>query len=336
MVEGVNRQWTLAARPVGFPKESDFKLVESPVETPEKGEVLLKAEWLSLDPYMRGRMNSGSAGASGVETGGVMLGGVVGRVVDSRAAGFSPGDFALAATGWQEYGIAHVSSLRKLDPAQAPLSTAVGVAGMPGLTAYFGALDVCQPRPGDTFVVSAASGAVGAVAGQIALMAGCKVVGVAGTDEKIDYIVDELGFDGGINYKTQDVQTRLAEECPSGIDCYFDNVGGAVTDAVLDNLAAGARVAICGQISQYNLAAPEMGPRNLRSLLGNRARMQGFTVNNYAHRFPEGLARLTSWIRSGRLKYREHVVEGFEEMPRAFIGLLHGENFGKLLIKTAE
>jgi NADPH-dependent curcumin reductase CurA len=270
-----------------------------------------------------------------VDIGGVMQGTVVGRVIESKASGFAAGDYVLASTGWQEYAAAHTSTLRKLDPAVAPVSTALGVLGMPGLTAYFGVLDVIQPKPGDTFVVSAAGGAVGAAAGQIAKMAGCRVIGIAGTDEKIAYTVEELGFDAGINYKTENIAERLRALCPGGINCYFDNVGGTVTDTVLENLAPNARIGICGQISQYNLSKPELGPRNLSFILGKTSRMQGFLVFHYTNRYPEGLARLTEWVRNGALKYREDIVEGFENMPKALIGMMHGANFGKLMVRAA-
>lgn len=334
MPEVANRRWTLAARPVGLPKQSDFKLIESAIPSPTSGEALLKSEWLSLDPYMRGRMNAGQSYAPGVEIGGTLQGEVVARVVESNSNDLDVGDFVAAPLGWQEYGVAHISAVRKLNPEIAPLSTAVGIVGMPGLTAYFGLLDVIQPKPGDTLVVSAASGAVGAVVGQIGLMAGCKVIGIAGSQEKVDYIVEELGFDSGINYKTEDVAERLVEESPGGIDCYFDNVGGPITDAVIENLATGARIAICGQISQYNLSESALGPRNLRFLLTKTARMQGFLVFNFKNRYEEGLSRLASWVKSGQLKYREHVVDGFENMPDAFIGMMNGANFGKLLVRA--
>lgn len=336
MPEEVNRQWTLAARPSGFPKESDFRLTESPVPSPEHGELLIKLNWLSIDPYMRGRMNAGASYTPGVQIGEVMTGEGVGIVLESRADSYSPGDFVLARTGWQEYASVHRSAVRKLDSTVAPVSTALGVLGMPGLTAYFGTLDVIGPKPGDTFVVSAASGAVGAVAGQIAKMNGCRVIGTAGSAEKISYIVDELGYDAGINYKTEDVSERLRELCPEGIDGYFDNVGGETTDAVLENLAVGARIAICGQISQYNNAEPATGPRNLRALLVARARIQGFLVFQFAERHPAALQRMSKWVSEGVLKYREDVVEGFEQMPKAFLGMMHGANFGKLLVKTSE
>lgn len=334
MPEEINRQWTLAARPRGVPVESDFELRESPIPSPEHGELLIKTEWLSLDPYMRGRMNDTKSYTPGVEIGAVMTGESVGVVIESRAAGISGGEYVVSQTGWQEYFTQHVSAVRKLDPTRAPVSTALGVLGMPGLTAYFGTLDVINPKAGDTIVVSAASGAVGAVVGQIARLSGSRVIGTAGSNEKIRYIVDELGFDAGINYKTENVSERFGELCPQGIDGYFDNVGGKTTDAVLEHLATGARIAICGQISQYNDATPIMGPRNLRSLLVAQARVQGFLVYQFAQRHSMALERLTKWVADGTIKYREDVVEGFEEMPRALIGMLQGANFGKLLVKT--
>jgi NADPH-dependent curcumin reductase CurA len=334
MAEETNRQWTLAARPNGFPKESDFTLVEASIPAPQHGEVLVKSEYLSLDPYMRGRMNDTRSYAASLQLGDVITGESVGRVIESKATGIAVGDFVTTRSGWQEYTVAHSSAVRKVDPDVAPISTSLGVLGMPGLTAYFGTLDVLGPKAGDTFVVSAASGAVGGVVGQIAKINGCRVIGTAGSDEKTAYIVDELGFDAAINYKTENVAERLRELCPGGIDCYFDNVGAETTDAVLDNLAFGARIAICGQISQYNASGPVMGPRNLRALLVARARMQGFLVSDFAIKFPQGRERLTQWVQDGAIKFKEDIVDGFEEMPKAFIGMLHGANFGKLLIRA--
>ena len=224
----------------------------------------------------------------------------------------------------------------RVDTALGPLSTALGVLGMPGMTAYFGFLDVCEPRPGETVVVSAASGAVGQVVGQIAKIMGCRVVGTAGSDEKVNYIVNELGFDAGINYKTEDVPTALVEACPLGVDVYFDNVGGPVTDAVMEQLADFARISVCGQISQYNVEEPPLGPRNMRALITHQARMEGFLVFQFAARHDDARRRMASWIREGKLKYREDVVEGLENAPRAFIGMMRGENFGKLLVKVSD
>lgn len=334
MPEEINRQWLLASRPVGFPKESDFELRETDLPEAEHGEVLIKLEYLSLDPYMRGRMNEGKSYTPGLALGDVMTGEGVGVVVESRSSAYSAGDHVVARTGWQEYATAHESAVRKVNPAVAPVSTSLGVLGMPGLTAFFGTLEVIDPKPGDTFVVSAASGAVGGIVGQIAKMSGCRVIGTAGSAEKISYIVNELGFDAAINYKSENVSERLAELCPAGIDGYFDNVGGETTDAVLENLATGARIAICGQIAQYNDVEQAMGPRNIRALLVAQAKMQGFLVYHFAQKHPTALQRLSEWVSEGRLKYKEDVVEGFEEMPKAFMGMLHGANFGKLMIKT--
>ena len=336
MTEGVNRQWTLASRPEGYPAAENFALVESPIKDPGPGEVLVQTLWQSLDPYMRGRMAAARSYTAPVDIGGVMQGTVVGRVVESRAAGFKTSDIVEARIGWQEYGVTRADEARKVDPSLAPVSTALGVLGMPGLTAYFGLLDVGQARPGDVVVVSAASGAVGAVVGQIALLMGCRVIGTAGTDEKVAYVVEELGFDAGINYETEDVDVALRSACPDGVDVYFDNVGGDVTDVVLSQIRYKARVVICGQISQYNLAEPDYGPRTLRYLLTNQARMEGFLVFSYADRYEEARARLAGWVKDGAIKYREDVIEGFENAPQAFIGMMHGANFGKLLIKVAD
>lgn len=336
MPANTNRRWVLAARPEGYPKPSDFRLEEREIPVPRHGEVQVETLWLSLDPYMRGRMSAARSYARPVDVGGVIQGEVVGRVVKSASDALDTGDIVTAQIGWQTHGIVPGHVARKVDPSLAPISTALGVLGMPGVTAYFGLLEVGQPRAGDTVVVSAASGAVGAVVGQIAKIAGCRVVGIAGSDEKIAYVTKELGFDGGINYKTEDVADRLGALCPNGVDVYFDNVGGAVTDAVLANLADYSRVAICGQISQYNLAKPEMGPRNLRLFLTHRARLQGFLVWQFQARFDEARERLAAWIREGRLKYRQDVVDGFENAPQAFIGMMQGKNFGKLLVKVVD
>lgn len=334
MPEEINRKWLLASRPVGFPKESDFELRETALPNAEHGELLIKLEYLSIDPYMRGRMNEGKSYTPGTQIGEVMTGEGVGVIVESRSDAYSAGDHVVTRTGWQEYATAHESAVRRVNPSIAPVSTSLGVLGMPGLTAYFGTLDVIDPKPGDTFVVSAASGAVGGIVGQIAKKSGCRVIGTAGSTEKVAYIVDELGFDAGINYKTENVAQRLAELCPNGIDGYFDNVGGETTDAVLDNLATGARIAICGQIAQYNDVEQAMGPRNVRALLVAQAKMQGFLVFQYVQKHPEALERLSKWVSEGSLKYKEDIVEGFEDMPKAFIGMMHGANFGKLMVKT--
>jgi NADPH-dependent curcumin reductase CurA len=332
----VNRQITLATRPVGYPRESDFELVEAPVPEPRHGQVLVRTLWLSLDPYQRGRMNAAKSYAPSVEIGEPIVGGAVGRVERSETPAFAAGDIVEGWLGWQDYALADGHGLRKLDPAEAPIQTALGVLGMPGMTAYFGLLEIGRPKPGDTVVVSAAAGAVGSLVGQIAKIMGCRVVGTVGSDDKVGYITGALGFDVGINYKTQNVFEAVQRACPNGVDVYFDNVGGDVTEAVLQNLAAFARVVICGQISQYNKTEPDNAPRNLRFLLAKQARMEGFLVFRFAGRYDEGRRRLAQWIRDGTITYREDVVDGLENAPRAFIGLMKGSNFGKLLVKVAD
>jgi NADPH-dependent curcumin reductase CurA len=332
----VNRQITLASRPEGFPEESDFALVEGAIPAPGPGEVLVRSQWLSLDPYMRGRMSSARSYAKPTEVGEPMTGQVVGEVVESQDGRFSPGDTVVGQLGWQDYAVARGGTLRKVDPRLAPPQTALHVLGATGLTAYFGLFDVGKPKPGDAVVVSAAAGAVGQVVGQLARIAGCgPVVGIAGGPEKVRDLTEVYGYDVGIDYKADDVNARLKEACPNGVDVYFDNVGGELSETVFRRLALGARVPICGQVSQYNLAEPELAPRNLGFLIVFRARLEGFLINDYVHRFPEGLARLGRWLAEGKLTYREDVTEGLENAPRAFIGMLRGENRGKTLVKIA-
>jgi NADPH-dependent curcumin reductase CurA len=331
----VNRQIVLAARPEGEPKPTDFALVKSPLPAAGPGEVLVRTLWLSLDPYMRGRMSTGRSYAKPTEVGEPMPGQAVGEVVASGDPRFAPGDHVVGQLGWQTHALARGGALRKVDPDLAPLSTWLHVLGMTGLTAYFGLLDVGQAKPGDTVVVSAAAGAVGQVVGQIAKLMGCRTVGIAGGPEKCADLLELFGYDAAIDYKHEDLRARLKEECPAGVDVSFDNVGGAVSDAVLARLALHARVVVCGQVSQYNLAEPELAPRNLGLLIVSRARLEGFLVTDYAHRYEEGLTRLGRWLAEGKLRYREDVVEGLEHAPAAFIGLLRGENRGKLLVKVA-
>ncbi len=332
-----NRQITLAARPTGYPKESDFALVESPVPAPSDGEFLVRILYLSVDPYMRGRMNaSRSSYVPPFEIGQAIAGGAVGEVTESRHPEFAAGEIVQGHFGWQEYDVSDGKGVLKIDPRRAPISTALGVLGMPGLTAYFGLLDIGQPKPGETVVVSGAAGAVGSLVGQIAKIRGCRVIGVAGSDAKVDHLVEELGFDGAFNYKTAgDYTAALKRLCPNGIDVYFDNVGGAITDAVFPLLNVRARVVVCGQISQYNLEKPEIGPRLLWVLIIRQARAEGFLVFQFADRYPEGLTQMAAWLEEGKLRYRENIIEGLENAPRAFIGMLQGENTGKQLVKVA-
>jgi NADPH:quinone reductase len=331
----MNRQVTLAARPEGFPQDSDFALVESEIPKPGAGEVLVRSHWLSLDPYMRGRMSTARSYAKPTEIGEPMTGQVVGEVVESQDGRFAGGDIVVGQLGWQDYAVARGGTLRKVDPAFGPPQTALHVLGTTGLTAYFGLFDVGKPKPGDAVVVSAAAGAVGQLVGQLAGIAGCgSVVGLAGGPEKVRDLTELYGYDVGIDYKADDVNARLKEACPNGVDVYFDNVGGALSETIFRRLALGARVPICGQISQYNLAEPELAPRNLGFLIVFRARLEGFLVSDYVHRFPEAITRLGRWLAEGKLTYREDVTDGLENAPRAFIGMLRGENRGKTLVKV--
>jgi NADPH:quinone reductase len=328
---------TLAARPVGFPKESDFKLVESPIPEPAPGEFLVRVLYLSVDPYMRPLIGGGRSYRAGVEIGEVITGGGVGEVAQSNHPSFAVGEIVEGQFGWQQYAVSDGSGVRKVDPNLAPISTALGVLGMPGLTAYFGLLDIGKPQAGETVVVSGAAGAVGSLVGQVAKIKGCHVVGIAGMDEKVRYITEELGFDKAFNYKTtRNYHRKLREFCPNGIDVYFDNVGGAITDAAVRLINVRARIVVCGQISQYNLERPEMEPRWLWALITKQAKAEGFLVFQFADRYPEGLNYMAQWLKEGKLKYRETIAEGVENAPRAFIGLLGGENVGKQLVKIAD
>ncbi|HLY17515.1 MAG TPA: NADP-dependent oxidoreductase [Bryobacteraceae bacterium] len=331
-----NRQFKLISRPVGMVKRSDFDFVAEPAGTPGPGEVLVGVQYLSLDPAMRGWMNAGKSYIAPVGLGEVMRALGIGRVVASNDPSLAVGDTVVGITGVQDYAVAKARELNKVDPRLAPLPRFLGALGMPGLTAYFGLIDIGQPKEGETVVVSAAAGAVGAVTGQIARIKGCRVVGIAGGPDKCRYVVDELGFDATVDYKNEDVAAALARHCPKGIDIYFDNVGGQILDIALAMLARRARVIICGAISQYNQLETIQGPRNYMSLLINHARMEGFVVFDYAARYPEGMQALAGWALAGKLKAREHVVEGLETFPDTLQKLYRGENFGKLVIKVAD
>ena len=331
-----NTQVLLASRPVGIPKLSDFRIAATELPELKDGEALVEVVYLSVDPYMRGRMSDGKSYAAPMQLGEVMVGGVVGRVLRSNDPSLSYGDYVEGFLGWQQYGIAPAKQLRKLDPQAGPLSAALSVMGMPGLTAYFGLLDICKPKRGETVVVSGAAGAVGSIVGQIARLKGCPVVGIAGTDEKVKWLTEELGFDSAFNYKTHpDTHTKLKELCSKGIDCYFDNVGGTITDAVFGLLNPNARIAICGQISQYNNTAAELGPRNLSQILVKTATVRGFLVMQYLDQARAALIEMGGWLREGKLKYRETFVDGLENAPAAFLGLLKGDNTGKMLVRVA-
>ncbi len=329
------RQFRLRARPIGLPKVSDFNLVDAPLPALQPGDVLVKTVYLSVDPYMRGRITGVRTYADPVNIGDVMVGGAVGQVIESRDPSLQAGDFVAGYWGWQDHAVASAVWMQKLDPQIAPVSTALGVLGMPGMTAYFGFLEICHPKAGETVVVSGAAGAVGSLVGQIAKIHGCRAVGIAGDDDKIQHIVHDLGFDAGFNYKTtSDYVAKLKELCPNGIDCYFDNVGGAISDAVFTLLNPFGRVSVCGQISQYNLQAPEPGPRLLGQILVKQLKVEGFIVTRFQERWPQGIAQMARWIHEGKIRYREDIVEGFENTPRAFIDMLEGKNTGKMLVKT--
>ena len=334
----MNRQILVAARPSGMPKESDFSTVETPMPKAGEGEALVQTIYLSVDPYMRGRLTGVKTYADPVNIGDVMVGGTVSKVVESRDPSLKPGDFVLGYLGWQEYAVARARDLLKIDSTIAPPSTALSILGMPGMTAYFGLLEIGQPKPGETVVVSGAAGAVGSLVGQIAKIKGCRAVGIAGTDQKVDWLTRELGFDGAFNYKsTSDYTAKLRELCPNGIDVYFDNVGGTITDAVFRLINTRARIAICGQISQYNSTDPmsDTGPRFLTQVLVKTARIEGFLVFQFADRQAEGIRQMAQWLREGRIKYREEFTEGLESAPSAFIGMLRGQNTGKQLVRVA-
>ena len=332
-----NRQITLATRPVGMPKESDFQLKESSAPRPGGGEVLIQSLYLSVDPYMRGRLNGTTTQAKGVQVGEVIVGEVVGRVIESNDPRFAPDDIVEGMLGWQEFAVSQAKALRKIDPAAGPITTALYVLGVPGLTAYFGLLEVCKPQPGETVVVSGAAGAVGSLVGQIAKLKRCRAIGIAGSQQKVDYLVGELGFDGAFNYReTRDYSAKLKELAPNGVDVYFDNVGGNITDEVMRHLSNRARIAVCGQISQYNVIEPEMGPRWLSQLVAKQAKVEGFLVQQFADRYETGLKQLAAWLREKKIRYREDIMTGIENAPRAFIGMLEGKNIGKELVKVSD
>ena len=328
----MNTQVIFKTRPEGMPAEDNFDIVTKPTPEPGDGDVLRRTLYLSVDPYMRGRMSTQKSYAEGAKLGEPMVGQTVAEVVASTNPRFQPGDIVLTSDGWQAYGLSDGKGLRKIDPSMGPVSYSLGVLGMIGLTSYVALLDIGKPKEGETVVVSAAAGAVGSIAGQIAKIKGCRVVGTAGSDEKCAYVTGELGFDACINYKTQDLNAALKESCPNGIDVYFDNVGGAVLDAVLRRINLHARIPLVGLISQYN-AKPGPGP-NLGALIVSRALIQGMLVFDHTDRLPEYLREMLQWLREGKVRYREDIVEGLENTPRAFIGLLNGENIGKRLVKA--
>jgi hypothetical protein len=329
-----NKAWTLASFPTGWVSEENFRLVESAAPKPAEGEVLVKNLWLSLDPYMRGRMSRQKSYVKGVEIGEVMVGQTVGEVLESRFAGLKPGDKVLTQLGWQLFGCAKGAEVTKVGETRAPLSYYLGCLGMPGMTAYFGLNEIGQPKKGETVVVSAASGAVGSVVGQLARIAGCRAVGIAGGRAKCDYVVKDLGFDACIDYKAGNLYRDLKEACPKGVDVYFENVGGEILDTLLRLMNPFSRVIVCGLISDYNATEP-YGVKMFRSILVNRIKVQGMIVFDWKDRYGEALKALGGHLAAGRLKYRESVLEGIENAPRGLVALLKGQNFGKQLVKLA-
>ena len=340
MPSQTNRQIQLAAHPLGSPEETDFALVEGAVPVAADGQMLCRTIYLSLDPYMRGRMNPGPSYAKGVGVGEVMVARTVSEIVESNLDGYEAGDFVLSSNDWQEYGLSDGTDVRKLDPSHAPISTAVGVLGMPGMTAYVGLLHIGQAKAGDTVVVSAASGAVGSVVGQIAKIKGCRAVGVAGAPKKCDYVTGELGFDACVSHLSEDLPAELAAACPEGVDVYFENVGGKVFEAVVPLLNDFARIPVCGRIATYNDSEPPQGPNQVPRLMGltlvRRLTFRGFIVFDHVEHEADFLRDVGSWVRSGEVKYREHVVDGLENAVTAFQGLFRGDNFGKLLVRVSD
>jgi NADPH-dependent curcumin reductase CurA len=332
-MEGVAHEIRLVARPRGFPGEDLFEVAETPIPDPGEGQVLIRNAYFSVDPYMRPRMNDVRSYVAPYTLGEAMTGGAVGRVAASRHPKYAEGDWVLHQLGWREWALADGAALRRVDPTVAPISTALGVLGMPGFTAWYGLFVLGTPSVGETVLVSGAAGAVGSAAGQMAHIAGCRVIGSAGSEEKLDWC-SELGFDAGFNYREQSPRSALAELVPDGIDIYFDNVGGEHLEAAIGAMRTYGRVVACGSISRYNDAEPRAGPRNMFMVVTKRLRLQGYIISDHYDRYPEFIQQAGDWVRDGRLKYRETVVEGIENAPRAFLGLLRGENIGKMLVKV--
>jgi NADPH-dependent curcumin reductase CurA len=333
-----NRQWLLRARPSGMVKESDFELRETPAAAPKDGEALVRVLYLSFDPAMRGWMEDRPSYIPPVQIGEVMRAGAVGQVIESRSPEYKVGDFLQGTFGWQDYAIASRGGIMPASPLPkgTPLTWPLGVCGITGLTAYFGLLDLGKPKAGETVVVSGAAGATGSVAGQIAKIQGCRVIGIAGGTEKCRWLTEQAHFDAAIDYKSENVAQRLRELCPKGIDVYFDNVGGEILDAALGNLAQRARIVQCGGISAYNEATPPPGPRNLMNLVITRSRMEGFIVIDYLPRFAEGAGQLAKWVMEGKIAHAEDVQHGLENAPKTFLRLFQGKNLGKQLLKVAD
>lgn len=330
------RRIVLEAIPEGLPKESDFRIEDAELPVCNDGEVRVKTLWLSVDPYLRGRITGVKTYVDPILVGAVMESGCVGLVMQSRHSDIAEGDIVSGMWGWQEQATIDGAKVTVVDPSLAPLSTALGILGMTGMTAYFGLTEVCEPKSGETVFISGAAGAVGSAVGQIAKILGCRVVGTAGTAEKVEHLL-KLGFDGAFDYHSDwSYSDMITKHCPDGIDCYFDNVGGELTDTVFGHMNLMGRVAICGQISQYNDSSNDNGPRPFTSILVKQLRVQGFIVGRWAQRFHEGHRQMAAWLKAGKLQYEETVYEGLESAPKAFIGLFHGENRGKALVQVSE
>jgi NADPH-dependent curcumin reductase CurA len=330
-----SEQIVLASRPHGLPSSDNFRFEAKDLDKLKDNEVLLKSWFISVDPYMRGRMNDVKSYSPSFQVNEPIAGGIVAKVVESRSKSFVEGDTVFGMLPWATYSIEKAENLRKVDLQSVPASYYLGILGMPGLTAYFGMTDIGKPKAGETVVVSGAAGAVGIIAGQIARIQGAYVVGIAGSDEKCKMLKGEMGFDEAVNYKTtKSMRKAIAAVCPKGVDLYFDNIGGEISDAVIDSLNFHSRIVLCGQISQYNNAEVSMGPRILPRLLTRSVYLQGFIVSNYSDRFVEGFAHLAQWVAQGKLKYKETIIHGFDKLPETFLGLFSGKNMGKMLIET--
>ncbi|MBM7603538.1 NADPH-dependent curcumin reductase CurA [Metabacillus crassostreae] len=332
----MQKQILLKNRPIGTPTHNDFEVVETSIGTPSNGEILVKTVYISVDPYLRGRMNDTKSYIPPFQLNDVISSGVIGQVIESKSNLFKKNDFVLGSLGWQEYSIIKENTVRKINPNIAPVSTYLSVLGMTGLTAYFGLLDIGKPKEGETVVVSGAAGAVGSIVGQIAKIKGCRVVGIAGSEDKVNLLVNDFGFDEAINYHTEDVAVALQKACPDGIDVYFENVGGTISDAIFPLLNNFARIPVCGAISSYNNTTEDIGPRVQTHLIKTSTLMQGFTVGNYSDRFEEGIQELAGWLKDDKLKYKETITVGFDQTINAFLDLFKGVNIGKSLVKVAE
>ncbi len=330
----ITKQIVLASRPIGMPVLANFRFENSELPSLQDGQLLLKGLYYSVDPYLRGRMNDAKSYVTPFQVGKPIEGSVIARVIESKSGSFAKNELVMGMLPWSRECIVEGKGLQKIDPNDPHVSYHLGILGMTGLTAYFGLLDIGKPKSAETVVVSGAAGAVGMVVGQIAKIKGCHVTGIAGSDEKVKLLKEEFGFDGAVNYKqTADIETAIAELCPDGVDIYFDNVGGEISDAVIANVNKGARIIICGEISSYNETGATVGPRPQSVLLRKCALMQGFLVSNYSARFPEGILQLSEWLKAGKLNYKETISKGFESLPEAFISLFEGRNTGKMLVE---